>query len=539
MSNFKVSPTVKNLTRLGIDKGAMDFFDGRGKFIPHLMAHCIKGYYTFASMPDNMDLYFFDEGVYVPAEAMVRAYCEMALETKYTSRHVSETIHYLVSSSFRERKEPEARFINLANGVYDLQTAKLLPHNPEMLFFNKIPVNFDPNAKCPAIEAFLDEVAPESKDVLIEWVGYCLYREYLIHKALFLKGTGRNGKSTYLELLNALLGHDNVSNTEIQQFGENRFASSRLYAKLANVAADVPARKMVETGRFKMLTGGDTIEAEKKFKDGFSFRNYAKLAFSGNQVPETEDESDAYFRRILLVTFSRTFQKDEGLKIRKLKELTTPEELSGLLNLALEKLQGLLTRGYFIGEQDIDVVRKEYQRASSSIAAFVQDCVQWTGVYEDWLETQELYNAYARYCREMKLNPAQLRAFCMKFPKLANSDRVQISRKWGYNCFKLAPDAPETPLNSLLKHTRGGVREETLSSEMTGVSGAIGAYNTVMSEITQYLKLGPKNFEEVIDFVKDKFSLNDDIAVQQSREAITKLKEEGLYTDPEGRLSFP
>lgn len=536
--NNLISPTVRNLTTLAIEKGALGFFDERGKFVPQFMARSMRNYYQFASMPDNMDLFIFSDGVYVPAEATVRAYCEMALGAKYSSRYVTETIHYLVSCSFRNRIEPEARYINLANGVYDLDTGQLLPHNPEMLFFNKVPVAFNPGAKCPAIEKFLDEVAPESKDVLLEWVGYCLYREYLIHKALFLKGTGRNGKSTYLELLNAFLGRDNVANIEIQQFGENRFASSRLYARLANIAADIPARRIVETGRFKMLTGGDTIEAEKKFKDGFSFRSYAKLAFSGNQVPETDDESDAYFRRILLVTFSRTFQKDEGLKTRKLAELTTPEELSGLLNVAVVKLKEFLARGYFIGDQEIEVIRKEYLRASSSVAAFVQDCIDWTGLADDWIETQKLINDYQRYCRERKINPKTPDAFCKLFPRIANTDRVRGSdkgRPWGYSGIKFVPPVP--PVTPFLDPIYPPARTRGLEKGVT--PGTDKTYNTVKSVISDILKGQPKTLEEIIDLIKERFSMTDELATQQTREAITLIREEGLVVDKEGRMCLP
>jgi len=94
-----------------------------------------------------------------------------------------------------------------------------------------------------------------------------------------------------------LLGHNNCSHRSLQDLHENRFAKAYLYGKLTNTFADLKSIKLSETGNFKMLTSGDDISAEEKFTRPFSFKNHAKLWFSANEIPESDDKSDAYYRR--------------------------------------------------------------------------------------------------------------------------------------------------------------------------------------------------------------------------------------------------
>src|SRR3990170_3577435 len=115
-----------------------------------------------------------------------------------------------------------------------------------------------------------------------EWVGYCLWRNYEAQKAMLLIGEGHNGKSTAINLIKALLGIKNISCRSLQELELNRFAKADLYSELANLYPDLSDQALKSTGTFKMLTGGDPITAEYKFRNGFSYINYAKLTFSCN-----------------------------------------------------------------------------------------------------------------------------------------------------------------------------------------------------------------------------------------------------------------
>jgi P4 family phage/plasmid primase-like protien len=167
-----------------------------------------------------------------------------------------------------------------------------------------------------------------------------------------LVGSGSNGKSVFLKIIEALVGSQNTSHISLQDLDKDRFAAAGLYCKMVNTFADLKQLKLTSSGNFKMLVSGDSIRAQNKFKDPFSFRNYAKLIFSANKIPESDDETYAYYRRWLILEFEKIFDEDRDTRL--IDKLTTPEELSSLLNLALIALKKLRNDNGF---KDISVER--------------------------------------------------------------------------------------------------------------------------------------------------------------------------------------
>jgi len=378
------------------------YFDDR-KFVPKLLAEELMREHHFITMKDTDVVYVFNDGFYQPyGEILIKQQCKARLGKEYRKNRAEEVIDYIKVSTYINRKEEPPNLIPLANGVLDLHTMELKPYNPDHMFFNKIPVKYDPKADCPNIKRFLNEVTAtkEDIDILLEVIGFCLYREYIIAKALMLVGGGSNGKSTFLNLLKAFLGKENVSGRSLQELEENRFAKADLHHKLANIYADLPDKALWRTGTFKMLTGRDLITAERKFQHSFTFENYAKLLFSANKVPEAYDDSDAFFRRWLILVFPNQFINEKADPYI-LQKLTTPEELSGLLNLVLPALKRLLEKGQFSYSRTTEEIREDYTRKSSPIAAFVMDCLEVDS--DAFIIKQDLYNAFAVYCRERKI----------------------------------------------------------------------------------------------------------------------------------------
>jgi P4 family phage/plasmid primase-like protien len=378
------------------------YFDN-GKFVPKLLAEELMQEYRFITMKDTDVVYVFNDGFYQPyGEILIKQQCKARLGKEYRKNRAEEVIDYIKVSTYINRKEEPPNLIPLANGILDLNTMELNPYSPDSMFFNKIPVEYDPKADCPNIKRFLNEVTAtkEDIDILLEVIGFCLYREYIIAKALMLVGGGSNGKSTFLNLLKAFLGKENVSGRSLQELEENRFAKADLHHKLANIYADLPDKALWRTGTFKMLTGRDLITAERKFQHSFTFENYAKLLFSANKVPEAYDDSDAFFRRWLIIVFPNQFINEKADPYI-LQKLTTPEELSGLLNLVLPALKRLLEKGQFSHSKITEEIREDYIRKSSPIAAFVMDCLEVDS--DAFIIKQDLYSAFAAYCRERKI----------------------------------------------------------------------------------------------------------------------------------------
>jgi len=395
------------------------YFDN-GKFVPKLLAEELMQEYRFITMKDTDVVYVFNDGFYQPyGEILIKQQCKARLGKEYRKNRAEEVIDYIKVSTYINRKEEPPNLIPLANGILDLNTMELNPYSPDSMFFNKIPVEYDPKADCPNIKRFLNEVTAtkEDIDILLEVIGFCLYREYIIAKALMLVGGGSNGKSTFLNLLKAFLGKENVSGRSLQELEENRFAKADLHHKLANIYADLPDKALWRTGTFKMLTGRDLITAERKFQNSFTYENYAKLLFSANKVPEAYDDTDAFFRRWIIVVFPNQFVGEKA-DPHILKKLTTPEELSGLLNLVLPALKRLLEKGQFSYSKTTEEIREDYIRKSSPIAAFVMDCLEVDS--DAFIVKKDLYNAFSEYCRQRSLPAVTQDTFFKNLPKHVN-----------------------------------------------------------------------------------------------------------------------
>lgn len=155
-----------------------------------------------------------------------------------------------------------------------------------------------------------------------------------------------------------------------------KFASSRLVGTLANLAADLPSRHLQDTSLFKAAVAGDRITAERKFAPSFEFWNYARLLFSANQPPRSDDASHGYFRRWLVLNFEKTFDPASPDFIPREvldAELAKPEELSGLLNRALDELHTVLSEG-FTETASTRQAHQAFMEETNPIAVWLEQC---------------------------------------------------------------------------------------------------------------------------------------------------------------------
>ncbi|MFC1607142.1 phage/plasmid primase, P4 family [Candidatus Latescibacterota bacterium] len=196
-------------------------------------------------------------------------------------------------------EEPPPYLIPFNNVIYNLKNDKTLNHSPQYFFINKLPVDYSAEVKdCPTIGKYFQRfVIPEHVTTLYELVGYSLYRDYPYQKLFMLYGSGSNGKSVFTNILTNLLGVENTSQVPVDELQHNKFAPGRLYGKFINIASEMDYKKLSKTSQLKQASGGDYLSCERKFKEPFPFKNYAKLIFNTNQLPRTDDKTDAFYRR--------------------------------------------------------------------------------------------------------------------------------------------------------------------------------------------------------------------------------------------------
>jgi putative DNA primase/helicase len=409
-----------------LEDGKSLCFEGWGEggdykrvFIPLKLAEVIQVHIPIKTLtPDETILtYNKEKGIYEEGQNTVEEIAQKIMTTDLNSHKLKETIGCIKRTTFTKRKDFEQKnIICLDNGVLDLTTKELKPFSPEFLFLEKIPLTYDKSADCPKIKKFLSEVLePQDVSIIQEVIGYTLLKEYPYQKAIMLLGEGANEKSTLISLIKTFLGNDNVSFVSMQDLEENRFSAAQLHGKLANLFSDLPERTLQGTSKFKALTGGDEISVENKFSKPFSFTNYAKLIYSCNVLPEIKEDSDAVFRRWIILNFKKKFE-GTNCNPNLLKEITTTEELSGLLNWALEGLDRLIQGNGFSFSLSTKEIRSYYLKLASPAKAFYEDRLIENP--EGYIEKDELYSAFIAYCQERKLSTRSAEYFFKKLKEI-------------------------------------------------------------------------------------------------------------------------
>jgi len=401
--------------------------------------YLIQNYY-FATMRDTEELYHYQNGYYNNGgDRYARAYIRNIWGDECTVHDITEILKaHLIPQTYTNRMEfntnPETTC--LQNGNLNLITTELTPHTPTQKYTFQLPLTWNPDAICENIDDWLTRVIrPEDIPLFWQMTGYCLWRACPIHKAFMLTGDGGNGKSTMINLLQTFLGLDNVCTKSLQELIYNRFAAAQLYGKHANLFADLSDKALNQTGPFKMLSAGDSLDGEKKFKDAFTFKNYAKLIYSANKLPEVTDTTNAFFRRWIIINFPYTFD-DLSADKNMLDKLTTPEELSGMLRNAVIALQHLISEGHFMRSETTEQVEERYMKLSNSIAAFVGETVEEC-VDAPSISRGDLYNVYSNYCRKNNLIVKSQSIFSKSLREYVSVEEARVGNTRGWRGIKV------------------------------------------------------------------------------------------------------
>jgi len=293
--------------------------------------------------------------------------------------------------------------INAANGLYNVLDGSFKPHTPEYYSTVQLKAAYRENAGCPRFMKFLKSVLQEPEIRLLQEIfGYFLIPVNKAQKSFVLVGAPNAGKSTLLSIAQEiLLGSENVSNVPWQSLSD-RFKTAELFGKLANIFADLPSKSVDDNGIFKALTGEDYITAERKNKNPFSFKPYARLLFSCNEIPRNYgDRSEGFYRRLIIIRFANTVppeKRDPDL----LEKLAV--ERDGIFMWALAGLKRLMANGYLFSETEATRAElRRYKVESNSALSFVEECCELDENAESIRE--ELFQQYREYCHKNGLKP--------------------------------------------------------------------------------------------------------------------------------------
>lgn len=326
---------------------------------------------------------------------------------------------------------------NFKNGTYNIKTGELKAHNTKDYIMQSHDYVIDPTTRKVPIKTlqWLHELTGDSGSAkhLMEIIGYCFYRSYEPFQTItILQGTGANGKSTFLNILNKILGVENVSNMTLQDLGNknNRFASANLFQKEANLFADIDSDFLKSTSLLKALTGGDRLSAEFKGKDHFMFVNFAKLIFSANELPAFSDFTRGFERRLYVIPFDCVI--DDSFKDRHdLKSIEDEIPLFAFYCIAMFK--EALDRGELTVSDKMKAAKEKWFKESNHVLRFVEEeCVinKQTKLGDP---SKNIYEEYQNFCYRESLRELSQPKFTKQLEKMGifkknprtNAPRVQ------------------------------------------------------------------------------------------------------------------
>ncbi|MBF0589859.1 MAG: bifunctional DNA primase/polymerase, partial [Magnetococcales bacterium] len=306
---------------------------------------------------------------------------EVATDIKLSGQTVNSIMDIFRTEVFKEdhRFDVDTEGINLLNGELhrdDDGQWHLLRHERSHYRTTQLPVAYDPGAKAPRFSQFLDEIfkgdedADEKKQAVLEFIAYSLLATTHLEKFVILLGSGANGKSVLMNVVEALIGEDNVAAVQPSKF-DRHFQRVKLHGALVNLVTELPAKELIADAPLKAITSGESMMAEYKGKDAFKFKPNCTCWFGSNHLPDTLDYSAALFRRAEIIKFNRKF--DGGSRdVHLIDKLM--DELPGILNMALNASAGLLKREAFTVVPSSEEIKREWRLQADHIAVFVEEC---------------------------------------------------------------------------------------------------------------------------------------------------------------------
>lgn len=376
----------------------------------------------------NNQLHIYKNGIYISGLAEIEA--EMIQHIPGLNRAKrTEVLAYLDILIRENSKAEDANLIAFENGLYNIVDDSFVEFTPEHIITNKIRWKYNPEAYSELADKTLNNIAcndPQIRALLEEAIGYCFYRRNELGKAFILTGDKSNGKSTFLSMVQCLLGDENISSLDLKELGD-RFKTAEMFGKLANIGDDIGDEFIANPAIFKKLVTGERVSAERKGQNPFEFNNYSKLLFSANNIPRIKDKTGAVQRRLTIIPFDARFSADDPDFNPYIKHLLkTDEVMEYLINLGIAGLKRVLLNRKFTGSTKVQKAMDEYEENNNPIIGFFRECEDEEFQIENE-PTNVVYKRYQEYCLANSLQPMSNIEFSKQVNRILN---MRVENKW-------------------------------------------------------------------------------------------------------------
>jgi putative DNA primase/helicase len=317
--------------------------------------------------------------------------------------------------------------INLSNGTYVVgeDGLYLRPFTQEDFLRYQLPFAFDAGATAPMFMEFLNTVLPDASDqaILAEYLGYIFipHRTLRLEKMLLLYGTGANGKSVIFDIVKALVAAENMTCYSLESLTDKKgYERVKIGGKLLNYSSEINGE--LQPDKLKQLVSGEPIEARLPYGEPFILTDYAKMLFNCNELPRSVENTNGFFRRLLILHFSATIaDKDQD---KKLADRIIKSELAGIFNWVLEGATRLLKQQMFTESLESQRMLNQYRTDSDSVLLFVHE-EGYSKSIESFIPAKEFFEKYQAYCVQAGYRPLNRK----HFTKRLEANGFVVSRK--------------------------------------------------------------------------------------------------------------
>lgn len=373
------------------------FFNSRGVFLFDKFAQYLKQSENIIKI--NGKLYIYRDGIYESGDERIESAMIQHIPGLTRSKRM-EVLSYLSLLVDNESGLADANLIAFKNGVLDIANDSFSEFSPEYVITNKIPHNYNPDAQSDLLDGVMKKLACGDESVLellYQSVGYTFYRRNELRKSFFLLGEKRNGKSTFLDMVNNLLGETNVSNLDLEDIG-HQFRTAELDGKLANIGDDIDNAYIAKTSIFKKVVSGEVVTTERKGKDPFKLRSHAKFFFSANSLPRmgSGKDSAAVLDRLVIIPFDAKFTKNDSDYDPFIKyKLRSEAVMEALIARVVPALKTVLAEQEFIHCAKVDKNLEEFEKTNNPILEFFEEMDEFDYVNEP---IKTVYQRYGTFC---------------------------------------------------------------------------------------------------------------------------------------------
>jgi putative DNA primase/helicase len=304
--------------------------------------------------------------------------------------------------------------LNVLNGIVDLTTGKLLPHNKEKLITKLCPVDFNTEATCPRWDKFISEICPneDTQKYLQRFFGYSITGHNRAEKMLIMNGLGENGKGVMLDLIVEILSdYTRVAESSTILKRKHERTSSNdladLYGYRMVRASETAALQILDEARIKIITGGNTIKCRLLYKQYIEYIAQFKLVLETNHKPIIESQDNSIWRRVDRVDFTQKFSYENGKRDDLLRD-TLRLELEGILQWLINGATEWYKTGLSTPKVILDL-NQCYKDELDEIGGFLDQCIEPDP--DSKMSKKDIFTLYKFWCNAIEEVPISKIAF--------------------------------------------------------------------------------------------------------------------------------